>query len=91
MSLSPSDAMTAEELDDDDNNNEHHQRNDDDEYDDWDVEAAAENRVVQVTYTIPKEKLRVVNAGIGDDDDDDVVVVGPSSNRADRAPIVSGE
>jgi hypothetical protein len=92
MSLSPADAMTAEELDDDDNNNKHHHRNDDDEYDDWDVEAAAENRVVQVTYTIPKEKLRVVNAGIGDDhDDDNEDDVGPSSNRADRAPIVSGK
>ncbi|KAL1959232.1 hypothetical protein VTO42DRAFT_2738 [Malbranchea cinnamomea] len=45
---------------------------DDDE--DWDVEAAAEGRVVQVTFTVPKEKLRVVNAGVGDvttDDDDD--------------------
>jgi hypothetical protein len=28
----------------------------------WDVEAAAENRVVQVMFTVPKEKLRVVNA-----------------------------
>ncbi|PGG96601.1 hypothetical protein AJ79_09519 [Helicocarpus griseus UAMH5409] len=44
------------------------------EYDDdeeWDVEAAAEGRVVQVTYTVPKEKLRVVNAGAGDDSGDD--------------------
>lgn len=43
---------------------------DEDEYDDeedWDVEAAAEGRVVQVTtFTVPKEKLRVVNAGVGD-------------------------
>ncbi|KAI1913892.1 hypothetical protein LOZ61_002547 [Ophidiomyces ophidiicola] len=46
---------------------------DDEEEDDWDVEAAAEGRVVQVTFTVPKEKLRVVNAGAGDglDDDDD--------------------
>ncbi|KAH8697160.1 hypothetical protein BGW36DRAFT_358965 [Talaromyces proteolyticus] len=34
--------------------------------DDWDVEAAAEGRLVQVTYTVPKEKLRVVNAGVAD-------------------------
>lgn len=29
---------------------------------DWDVESAAERRVVQVVYTVPKQKLRVVNA-----------------------------
>lgn len=28
----------------------------------WDVEAAVERRVVQVMFTVPKEKLRVVNA-----------------------------
>ncbi|PGH07824.1 hypothetical protein GX51_01534 [Blastomyces parvus] len=46
---------------------------DDDE--EWDVEAAAEGRVVQITYTVPKEKLRVVNPGPsgGDDADDDSV------------------
>jgi hypothetical protein len=39
------------------------------EEEDWDVEAAAEGRLVQVTtYTVAKEKLRVVNAGIDDDD-----------------------
>ena len=30
--------------------------------DDWDVEAAVERRVVQVMFTVPKSKLRVVNA-----------------------------
>ena len=30
--------------------------------DEWDVEAAVEQRVVQVMFTVPKEKLRVVNA-----------------------------
>jgi hypothetical protein len=29
---------------------------------DWDVEQAAQHRVVQVMFTVPKEKLRVVNA-----------------------------
>lgn len=29
---------------------------------DWDVESAVNNRVVQVMFTVPKEKLRVVNA-----------------------------
>ncbi|QSS63645.1 hypothetical protein I7I51_00704 [Histoplasma capsulatum] len=37
---------------------------DDDE--EWDVEAAAEGRLVQIAYTVPKEKLRVVNPGVGD-------------------------
>ncbi|KAI9761161.1 MAG: asparagine-linked glycosylation protein [Chaenotheca gracillima] len=46
------------------------------EDEDWDVEAAVENRVVQLMFTVPKEKLRVVNAaagetGMGSDDDDD--------------------
>ncbi|USP76723.1 hypothetical protein yc1106_03997 [Curvularia clavata] len=31
---------------------------------DWDVEAAVERRVVQVMFTVPKSKLRVVNADI---------------------------
>ncbi|KAH7386376.1 hypothetical protein BKA64DRAFT_696840 [Cadophora sp. MPI-SDFR-AT-0126] len=29
--------------------------------DDWDIEQAVQNRVVQVMFTVPKEKLRVVN------------------------------
>jgi hypothetical protein len=84
MSLSPSDAMTAEDVFDDHDDDD----DDDDDDNDWDVEAAAENRVVQVTYTVPKEKLRVVNAGVGDlvvgDDDDD------KSERAERASIGGG-
>lgn len=40
-----------------------------DEYeDDWDVEGAAEGRNVQMTYTVPREKLRVVNASARDMD-----------------------
>lgn len=31
--------------------------------DEWDVESAVEKRVVQVMFTVPKEKLRVVNRG----------------------------
>ncbi|RMD41078.1 hypothetical protein DV735_g4056, partial [Chaetothyriales sp. CBS 134920] len=30
--------------------------------DEWDIEAAVQNRVVQVMFTVPKETLRVVNA-----------------------------
>ena len=33
------------------------------ENDEWDVESAVERRVVQVMFTVPKEKLRVVNQG----------------------------
>ena len=36
-------------------------RGDDEE---WDVEDAIERRVVQVMFTVPREKLRVVNAGV---------------------------
>lgn len=36
------------------------------EDDDWDVEGAAEGRSVQITYTVPREKLRVVNASAAD-------------------------
>ncbi|KAI4150399.1 MAG: hypothetical protein LQ340_004109 [Diploschistes diacapsis] len=35
--------------------------------DDWDVESAVERRVVQVMFTVPKDRLRVVNAGPGGD------------------------
>ena len=36
--------------------------------DDWDVESAVENRVVQVMFTVPRERLRVVNAGPSGED-----------------------
>ncbi|TAQ90592.1 hypothetical protein B7494_g1085 [Chlorociboria aeruginascens] len=37
------------------------------EDDEWDIERAVENRVVQVMFTVPKEKLRVVNQDINED------------------------
>lgn len=47
---------------------------DGDDEEEWDVEAAAEGRLVQVTYTVPKEKLRVVNTGVttSDEENDDM-------------------
>jgi len=39
----------------------------DDDDDEWDIERAVENRVVQVMFTVPKEKLRVVNHDVNDD------------------------
>ena len=35
----------------------------------WDVESAVERRVVQVMFTVPKEKLRVVNRGPDGDEE----------------------
>ena len=42
----------------------------DDEDDEWDIERAVQNRVVQVMFTVPKEKLRVVNHSVEDDGSD---------------------
>jgi hypothetical protein len=41
-----------------------------DEDDEWDIERAVENRVVQVMFTVPKERLRVVNHNVEDDGSD---------------------
>jgi hypothetical protein len=38
--------------------------------DEWDVERAVQNRVVQVMFTVPKERLRVVNQDVADDGSD---------------------
>ena len=43
----------------------------------WDVESAVERRVVQVMFTVPKEKLRVVNRG---PDGDGISVVSRESS-----------
>ena len=44
-----------------------HSPYDEDDDEDWDIERAVENRVVQVMFTVPKEKLRVVNHDVNDD------------------------
>ncbi|KNG80754.1 hypothetical protein ANOM_010979 [Aspergillus nomiae NRRL 13137] len=49
--------------------------------DDWDVEGAAENRRVQVTFTVPKEKLRVVNATANDMDNISEASISRSDSR----------
>lgn len=41
-----------------------------DDDDEWDIERAVQNRVVQVMFTVPKEKLRVVNHNVEDDRSD---------------------
>jgi hypothetical protein len=54
---------------------------------DWDVEAAVERRVVQVMFTVPKSKLRVVNA----DPDRSSILSLPRENskEGDELPTVS--
>lgn len=42
----------------------------------WDVESAVQNRVVQVMFTVPKDKLRVVNRG----DEDGASIVSSTDN-----------
>jgi hypothetical protein len=44
----------------------------------WDVEAAVERRVVQVMFTVPKSKLRVVNADI----DESSLLSSPKENNS---------
>lgn len=47
---------------------------------DWDIERAVENRLVQVMFSVPKERLRVVNPDEKAEDDDGV------SMKSGRAP-----
>lgn len=54
---------------------------DGEEQDDWDVEGAAEGRRVQVTFTVPKERLRVVNASDADMDSLSEESISRSSSR----------
>ncbi|KAH6715915.1 hypothetical protein BKA61DRAFT_602152 [Leptodontidium sp. MPI-SDFR-AT-0119] len=49
-------------------------RGDDGDDEDWDIEQAVQNRVVQVMFTVPKERLRVVNV-----DEDEMRSEGASS------------
>ncbi|KAK4192414.1 hypothetical protein QBC35DRAFT_373488 [Podospora australis] len=42
---------------------------------DWDIERAVEQRLVQVMFTVPKERLRVVNAEIEHDEVEQAAVV----------------
>ncbi|KAH6685712.1 hypothetical protein F5X68DRAFT_16516 [Plectosphaerella plurivora] len=57
-------------------------RPDDRVEDDWDIERAIEKRLVQVMFTVPKEKLRVVNADENEADhqEEEVVLVDPEKD-----------
>jgi hypothetical protein len=54
---------------------------------DWDVEAAVERRVVQVMFTVPKSKLRVVNA----DPDGSSILSLPRENSRDGDDFLLGD
>lgn len=53
---------------------------------DWDVEAAVERRVVQVMFTVPKSKLRVVNA----DPDGSSILSLPREDSKEGEAFLSG-
>jgi hypothetical protein len=71
------------------------------EDEEWDIERAVENRVVQVMFTVPKEKLRVVNHNVDDDLSEvgslrskkgsgkSIKVVGASLESVVEAPVAS--
>ncbi|KAF9873249.1 hypothetical protein CkaCkLH20_09412 [Colletotrichum karsti] len=46
--------------------------------DEWDIEKAIEQRLVQVMFTVPKERLRVVNAEV--EKEEEVVLVDPDQD-----------
>lgn len=46
---------------------------DEEEDDEWDVERAVEQRLVQIMFTVPKERLRVVNAEIEREEEGEIV------------------
>jgi hypothetical protein len=58
------------------------------EGEDWDIEKAVESRLVQVMFSVPKDRLRVVNA---DADlvslEESVVVVDPETDKAQPSPV----
>lgn len=53
----------------------------------WDVEAAVERRVVQVMFTVPKSKLRVVNADV----DNSSLLSSPRKSSRESARDVDGK
>ena len=69
---------------------------DDDEEEEWDIERAVERRVVQVMFTVPKEKLRVVNQDVAADESSETgslkesekILEPPSGTEIIEAPVV---
>lgn len=50
----------------------------------WDIERAIERRVVQVMFTVPKERLRVVNADADTEDKSDAGSIFEKENEAEK-------
>jgi len=65
----------------------------DGEEEEWDIERAIERRVVQVMFTVPKEKLRVVNQDVQDESSetgslkDSIKIIEPSEAEIIAAPV----
>ncbi|KAL0933283.1 uncharacterized protein CTRU02_212246 [Colletotrichum truncatum] len=57
--------------------------------DEWDIEKAIEQRLVQVMFTVPKERLRVVNAEV--EKEEEAVLVDPDRDELDDLDRVSGD
>jgi hypothetical protein len=60
-------------------------KSEDDE--EWDIERAVENRVVQVMFTVPKEKLRVVNHDVDEEKSDVGSVTSLKSKGSGRRSV----
>ncbi|KAK6085487.1 hypothetical protein SCUP515_00594 [Seiridium cupressi] len=52
--------------------------------DEWDIEKAVENRLVQVMFTVPKERLRVVNGEPDIESAKSVIFVDPESEEREE-------
>lgn len=59
--------------------------------DEWDIERAVQNRVVQVMFTVPKEKLRVVNHDVATEGSDGGSLRSKVSNRSLETPDATME
>jgi hypothetical protein len=72
---------------------------DEEEEEEWDIERAVERRVVQVMFTVPKEKLRVVNQDVAADESSETgslkeskkVLEPPLEEEEQRERIVESE
>ncbi|KAK3939885.1 hypothetical protein QBC46DRAFT_262317 [Diplogelasinospora grovesii] len=61
------------------------------DYDEWDIERAVEQRLVQVMFTVPKERLRVVNADEIEKEEEVAVLVNPGDSEDDEDDQRQGE
>ncbi|KAI1503939.1 hypothetical protein F5X99DRAFT_373924 [Biscogniauxia marginata] len=62
-----------------------------DDSDEWDIEKAVEKRLVQVLFTVPKERLRVVNGEPEIESGESAVVVNPEKGEYDDDDEAAGD